>query len=183
MATAHLEWLITDTTGIESLLAQYRLASEVTWTDYSPSMAATETELDIEDLLDNRIYVFQVTSVGDEETQPSAAYRMIKFTEPVVEITSSANTVTVDFTNLSVDITAYEVMIFDGATEIDSLLIPAAMNINHTFSDLGYSTEYTIEIKVISAEFNETFTYDAVETEAVGVCSNPSNVTAQLILS
>lgn len=181
--TATLTWTLTDTADSDGILIRYRLTG-ADWTELDDLLAASETDAEIEDLLDNRLYEFQVinknTAFGDLAT---AIVRSIKFTEPEVTLTPNDTTMNVLFSNLSSDIGFYQIKIKDSETETQagSVTITAGdPTVNHTFTGLDPETDYTVTVKVIVSTFNETFEYEETTLEEA-ICPNPLTVTATLV--
>ena len=184
MATFHIPISCANTTGSTNFRVKYRLAGDSVWTSYliSPSSGTTTTT---PQLLDNRIYQFQVQNINNTDNPISTTVQSIGITDVAILISPTSSTVGYSFPNLSQDITTYTVTLSETINPgviLGTHIIPAGVypnTITDSFTGLTNVTEYTLTITIAAGVFTQVFTH-IFTTTSTTACAAPTDVVATI---
>lgn len=185
--TATLTWTPAGGSNSASQDVQYRIRGAGSWTTFQNVSASVNT-LAVTGLTDNTIYEFRILNnctVGGSTA--SNEDEDIKFTCPVLTITHTYNSITVQFTHLGAAVNAYDIQLLNSAgtsvLSTNAISSPSG-TISSTFSSLTAATSYNI--RVIPKATGDT-TYSKTDcaltsttTDAAPTCDAPSGVSAAI---
>lgn len=170
--------------GATNFKVRYRLMGDSVWTAYLiPANNITGTTTP--QLLDNRIYDFQIQNINESTNDLSIISQYIGITEPVVVITPTSTAVGYSIQNLSVDMVNYNVQLTtaaDPATILGTHRLSAGTypnTISDTFTGLMPATAYRLVVTPVANQFSQPFVYPFV-TVGASQCPNVPTVTATL---
>jgi hypothetical protein len=184
MATFTIPIVCANTTGSTNFRVRYRLAGDPAWTSFLIP-ASNDTSAVVSQVLDNRLYEFQVQNINNADNPISLTLQSIGITDVDITISPTATTVGYSFPNLSQDITTYTVSIAEADTPgtlIDTHILPAGVypnTVSDTFTGLATSTRYILIILIASGENTATYNHYFTTDDTSG-CGAPTNVTATL---
>lgn len=189
MATFHIPITCSNPSGSTGFRVRFRLNGDPTWTVFSiaPPPPTSGTTATTPQLLDNRIYNFQVQNINGVDNPLSTIVNDIGITDPDPVISPASNSVGYVFDNLSVDMTSYTVQLTtaaDPGTIIETHVLAVGIfpdTIEDSFSGLDPLTEYRLVIMPVAGPFTATFVHNFV-TLVEGGCPDVIGVTAELLL-
>jgi hypothetical protein len=165
--------------GSSGINVYYRQAGDTAWTNHGLAAADSE-EVTVEDLEDNYIYEFRLQNI-DGNNPYSLTLRSAYLAEPTVHLTPTNEAVGIQFEKPEGSITSYRLDIYEAAspqTVVDTYTVSSPGDeIEHVFTGLDASTNYTLVVNVIASEIIKPYSY-AFATEAVATCPDPIEVTA-----
>lgn len=158
MATAHLTW--TPASGLNQDIKYKRLIDD-SYTLFSNVSSAT-TSIDVTGLDDNIVYDFIVVNkcIAGYET-PASPQMAALVTCPILNTDQAALSLTVSFSGLGGDISAYDVEIYEMPAETlvnSNTITSLTSTMSQTFTNLSANTYYKIKVipRIGSAFQNNT---------------------------
>jgi len=132
-------------------------------------------------LTQNKIYNFQVInncSIGGPS--PSTPVNAIEFTCPVVNLTTTDNSITYSFVSLGGDIDTYVVTLFDSTgnnvIQTKNMQAPFNSTITDAFNGLIANTSYQVQVQVKAGSYNKVCGKQTITTPNVPSCPQLSNL-------
>jgi hypothetical protein len=184
MATFNIQISCSNVTGSTNFKVKYRLMGDNIWTSFliAPSSGTTVTT---PQLLNNRIYEFQIQNLNSADNALSTISQQIGITDPGAVLSPTSTSVGYSFANLSQDMDSYTVQlatVADPGTIIATHILPAGAypgTLSDVFTGLMPFTQYRMTITPVANQFSAPFLY-VFTTSNTNKCADPINVIVQL---
>lgn len=179
MATFGLSWTVENTAGNVSYKVYWREAETSLWTTAMTSGTTYSVGLQA----DNTLFDFAIQNINNDDNPTCATFQGIGFTDPNPTFSIANDSIAFSFDKPTDYITAYTATIAlftEPETTLQTISFPSPGDtVTGTFTGLTNSTIYTVSLLVAANEFNETFTYDQITTDA-STCYPPTSSFAYL---